>query len=64
MRKALGIIIVGMALTGCQSMNVIEGANLAKNIAGLSKAGITEELVVATKDAIDPVRGGGKWKQY
>jgi hypothetical protein len=59
--KALVIASV-VLLTGCGTItgkDMIKGANLAKNIAGLSKAGVTEELIVATKDAIDPMRGGG-----
>lgn len=61
MSKVVAMLVVGVMLTGCGATgrDLIKGANLAKNIAGLSKAGVTEELIVATKDAIDPTRGGG-----
>lgn len=62
MSKTLALIGVCVMLTGCgtmSGMNAIERINLVRSIDGLTKAGITEELIVATKDALDPARGGG-----
>ena len=59
MSKIVSVIAVSIMLTGCGTLNVIESANLVRGVAGLSKAGVTEELIVATKDAVDPTRGGG-----
>ena len=59
MSKALAVLVVSLVLTGCGTLNVIESANLARGVVGMTQAGITEELIVATKDAIDPARGGG-----
>ena len=41
--------------------DMIKTANLIKNASNLSKAGVQEELIVKTKDILDPARGGGKW---
>lgn len=59
MSKVVAVLAVSVMLTGCGTLNVIESANLVRGVAELSKAGVTEELIVATKDAIDPTRGGG-----
>ena len=37
--------------------DMIKTANLIKNASNLSKAGVQEELIVKTKDILDPNRG-------
>jgi len=61
--KILAIIIAGMMLTGCGTMtpkDMIKTANMAKNLAMISKAGVSEELSNCAKDIFDPHnRGSG-----
>jgi len=64
MKASLLIVLVaGVMLTGCGTMtgkDMIKTANLAKNIAGLSKAGVSEEVTNCVKDVFDPGnRGSG-----
>lgn len=63
MNKILAIIIAGMMLTGCGTMtpkDMIKTANMAKNLAMISKAGVSEELSNCAKDIFDPHnRGSG-----
>jgi hypothetical protein len=50
-------------LTGCGTMtgkDLIKGANMAKNLSMISKAGVSEELSNCVKDVFDPGnRGSG-----
>ncbi len=63
MSKILAIIVAGMVLTGCGTMtgkDLIKGANMAKNLSMISKAGVSEELSNCVKDVFDPGnRGSG-----
>ena len=40
--------------------DMIKTANLIKNTSQLTKSGVTESIIVKTKDVLDPARGGGK----
>lgn len=63
MQKILAILIMVPLLGACSmtGKDMIKTANLIKNASNLSKAGVQEELIVKTKDILDPNRGGGKW---
>ena len=63
MQKILAVLIMVPMLGACSmtGKDMIKTANLIKNASNLSKAGVKEELIVKTKDILDPNRGGGKW---
>lgn len=52
-------------MTGCSQsqkttgQNIIKTANIVKNVKNLTWQGVHEELIVKTKNTIDPARGGG-----
>ena len=63
MKRILAILLL-VAMLGACSMSgkdLIRSANLIKNTSNLSKSGVTESIIVKTKDVLDPARGGGKW---
>jgi|TARA_B110000977_G_scaffold152373_1_gene193506 hypothetical protein len=60
--KLVLVAIVAMSLTACGSMtpkDMLKGANTIRNIGKITSPGVTEELAVRFKDAVDPTRGGG-----
>jgi len=63
MKKILILLLLVPMLGACSmtGRDMIKTANLIKNASNISKAGVQEELIVKTKDILDPNRGGGKW---
>ena len=63
MKRILVILLLVPMLGACSmtGRDMIKTANLIKNASNISKAGVQEELIVKTKDILDPNRGGGKW---
>ena len=63
MKKILILLLLVPMLGACSmtGRDMVKTANLIKNASNISKAGVQEELIVKTKDILDPNRGGGKW---
>ena len=63
MKKILILLLLVPMLGACSmtGRDMIKTATLIKNASNISKAGVQEELIVKTKDILDPNRGGGKW---
>ncbi len=63
MKKILILLLLVPMLGACSmtGRDMIKTANLIKNTSNLSKSGVTELIIVKTKDVLDPARGGGKW---
>jgi hypothetical protein len=63
MKRILAILLLVPMLGVCSmsGKDLIRSANLIKNTSNLSKSGVTESIIVKTKDVLDPARGGGKW---
>ena len=62
--KKILILIMMVPLLGACTMtgkDMIKTANLIKNTSKLTKSGVSESIIVKTKDILDPNRGGGKW---
>jgi len=59
--KLLMIGVMAVMLSACgHKQNVIETANTYKVLGGLTKAGVTEEVIYCVKDIFDPGnRGSG-----
>ena len=63
MKKILILLLLVPILGACSmtGRDMIKTANLIKNTSQLTKSGVTESIIVKTKDVLDPARGGGKW---
>jgi hypothetical protein len=63
MKRILAILLLVPMLGACSmsGKDLIRSANLIKNTSNLYKSGVTESIIVKTKDVLDPARGGGKW---
>lgn len=62
------LFVVAFMMTGCSQsqkttgQNIIKTTNIVKNVKNLTWQGVHEELIVKTKNTIDPARGGGFMK--
>ena len=63
MNKVLTLIAACVILTGCGTMtpkDILESANMARNLGKITSAGVGEELTNCAKDIFDPANRGSR----